>query len=144
VNRRDGARQVIFGASDGVNGIVAALLGLAGASSSTIVHTLLDVALGAGLSMGAAEWLSQDSDTGFAGGVMLGGATAAASLLPAVPYMILPRTAAPTAAVCIVAAVAIAIGLLRGWATGRRRRALFETLGVLVVVVAVCAAIGAG
>ena len=95
--------------------------------------------------MFAGEWLSE-SGSGVGAAVVIGAATAAGSLLPAVPYAVLAGWVAVGVSGAVFVALAVGIAGVRaserGW-----RRSLLETFGVLVaavLAVAVCVAVTPG
>lgn len=126
------ARPAVFGATDGITVVVGVLLSLAH-RPQLILAAALGVAVAEAVGMALGEWLS-DSDSGLGSSVVIGGATAAASIAPAIPYAL----AGPAVAVPASVGVFAALGGVIAWVRARQRgwgRALLETYGVLVAAV---------
>src|ERR1035441_9114510 len=77
-------RQAVFGLADGAMSITGVVLYAAGQHAEVFPYALAG-GVSASLSMAGGEWLSQ-SDTGLGGAAMMGAATLAGSLIPALPY----------------------------------------------------------
>ena len=126
----------IFGGFDGATSVVGVLLTLTG-HPAQILPTALGLAVAGGVGMAAGSWLSADSEAGLREALVIGAATAAGTLLPALPYLLL---AGATAMACS----GLLLGLLGAAITAVRARdrsavrAVAETYGVLI---AVCAAV---
>lgn len=137
-------RPAVFGTFDGLTAVLGVLLSLHG-HPGWVLPSALGLAVAEGVGMAAGEWLS-DSQAGLAAPGVIGAATAAGSLLPAIPFALLPGgwAVAGSALVLVVLGTGIAAvrARERGWP-----RALAETFGVLtaaLVAVAVCMAVTPG
>lgn len=126
-------RPAVFGAADGLTCALAAVLSLAG-HPGLVLHTAIALSVAECVSMAAGEWLS-DSDSGLAASVVIGVATGAGGVLPAIPYAWLSGAAAMTVSVLVFAVAAGAIAWARCGERGRWR-AVAETYGVLAVAAA--------
>lgn len=132
------ARPAVFGGFDGLTAVLGVLLTLSGHGSLAFWAAL---SLGAAecVGMTAGEWLS-DSDHGFIAALVIGVATMAGSVLPAVPYLFLAGVPAMAASVGVLALLGVGITWMRstdrGW-----WRALMETYGVIAVAFAAVAVI---
>jgi VIT1/CCC1 family predicted Fe2+/Mn2+ transporter len=127
-------RQAVFGLADGAMSITGVVLYAAGQHAKVFPYALAG-GVSASLSMAGGEWLSQ-SDTGLGGAAMMGAATLAGSLIPALPYLLLTGIAAPAVAVVLLAAVAALIARMRA----HRHHAYLETGAVLAIVLIASAA----
>lgn len=91
--------------------------------------------ISAAVSMAGGEWLS-DSDNGLGASAVMGLATGAGAILPAIPFALARGPLALTATVCICLLIGIVVGVMRGQA-GARHSKVFEmavTLGLLAVI----------
>jgi VIT1/CCC1 family predicted Fe2+/Mn2+ transporter len=138
-------RPAVFGAFDGLTAVLGLLLSLRG-HPSWVLPSALGLAVAEGVGMAAGQWLSSDSDAGFAASGVIGAATAAGSLAPAVPFALLPMSWAALVSAVVLVAIGAGIAAVRsrdrGWP-----RALAETFGVLaaaVVAVGVCITVTPG
>lgn len=122
----------IFGLCDGMMSILGVVLDLR-THPELIPWAATVGAVSAGLSMAVGQFLS-DNEDGAAASLMLGAATAAGSILPALPYLLLRGAAAIGATGAICLALALVVARLR--ANGSARRALLA-LGLLAAVFAV-------
>jgi VIT1/CCC1 family predicted Fe2+/Mn2+ transporter len=128
------ARPMIFGLCDGSLSILGVVLYASG--HGTLVFPIAaSGGLSAAVSMAGGEWLSASSD-GPAAAVMMGLATLAGSIIPALPYLFLRGWAAPAVAVVLLAAVAYVVARLRS----HREHPYLETAAVLGAVLAVSVA----
>ena len=135
----DDRRQAVFGGFDGLT----SALGLIVATALTVgVHALavaaVALAVGAAVSMGAGEWLS-DPDASRRRAVVMGVATLVASALPAVPFFVLSGLAAFVGCALITTALVVVIAEVR---PGGRARSYALTAGILVLAAAL--AVGSG
>ena len=126
------AGEAIFGASDGLMSILGPVMFFASRNPRLVFPVAFMGAVSAATSMGAGQRLSEQQDD-TAGPVVMGGATFAGSVLPAVPYLFTSGLAAVlwSAGVCV--AVALGVGHLRSW----RKHRYLETVGVLAFVAVV-------
>lgn len=123
----------IFGVCDGMLSILGVVF--AARSQPGLVPWLATVGgIGAGLSMAAGQYLSEDNDDTIPASLVLGLATLVGSVLPSLPYLGLRGAMAIYATGGICAVLAVLVALLR--ANGSRRRALLA-LGLLAAVFAV-------
>jgi VIT1/CCC1 family predicted Fe2+/Mn2+ transporter len=131
-------RPAVFGSFDGLVSVLGVLFTLGGHQ-----QLVFWIALGLGaaecVGMTAGEWLS-DSRNGFGAAAVIGGATMAGSVAPAVPYLLLSGRPAVLASVAVLVLVGLAITALRaaerGW-----KRAVLETYGILAVAIGAVVAI---
>lgn len=121
----------IFGAFDGLTVVLGVLFSLTG-HAALILPTAFGVGLAEGIGMAAGQWLSE-SDDGFGASLVIGGATFLGTILPALPYLVLPARWAMVASVGVLAVLAGVITVMRAGERGLRR-ALLETYGVVIVV----------
>lgn len=131
-------RPAVFGTFDGVTAVLGILLSLHG-HPGWVLPSALGLAVAEGVGMAAGEWLS-DSGSGFAASGVIGAATALGSLLPAVPFAVLPMPWAAVASALALVALGVGISAIRsrdrGWGRG-----LLETFGVLaaaLIAVGIC------
>lgn len=126
----------IFGGFDGATSVVGVLLTLTG-HPGQILPTALGLAVAGGVGMAAGSWLSADTKAGPREALVIGAATAAGTLLPALPYLLLAGAVAMACSGLLLGLLGAAITLVR--ARDRSMiRAVAETYGVLV---AVCVAV---
>lgn len=129
-------KPAVFGTFDGLTAVLGVLLSLHG-HPGWVLPSALGLAVAEGVGMAAGEWLSE-SGSGFAASGVIGGSTALGSLLPAVPFAVLPMPWAAVASALVLVALGAAIAAVRsrdrGWG-----RALLETFGVLVAALAAVA-----
>jgi VIT1/CCC1 family predicted Fe2+/Mn2+ transporter len=131
-------RPAVFGTFDGTTAVLGTLLSLRG-HPGWVLPSALGLAVAEGVGMAAGEWLS-DSGSGFASAVVIGAATAAGSVLPAVPFAVLPGRWAVVGSALVLAALGVGIAAARS-RDRSQLRALAETFGVMgaaLVAVAVC------
>jgi VIT1/CCC1 family predicted Fe2+/Mn2+ transporter len=125
------ADRAVFGSFDGMTVIIGILFSVTG-SSALIFTAALGVGVAEGIGMAAGEWLS-DSDNGFGAASIMGLATIAGALLPAIPFLITSGALALGISFGIIALVGLGIVILRhkerGWL-----KAVWETYGVLAFV----------
>lgn len=123
----------VFGAFDGLTSSLGVLLALAGHP-----HIVLPAAVGVGaaemVGMAAGQWQS-DSNDGPGAAIVIGIATGAGCVLPAVPFAVFRPGAAAVLSAVLVLAITAAIAGLR--ANRGRVRAAVESYAVLVAVAAV-------
>jgi VIT1/CCC1 family predicted Fe2+/Mn2+ transporter len=133
------AGPAVFGLFDGLTSLIGVLLPLWDRSDpAALVHTALGLALAEAVGMAAGDWLS-DSDEGPAAACVIGAATGLGTLLPTLPYALLPADAARPACLAAIATLTLLIALVRARQRGLRR-ALAET--VLVLLAATVAVYG--
>lgn len=127
-------RPAVFGAFDGSTCYLGVLFPLMNSP-----HLVLPTALGVGLAetvgMAAGEWQS-DSANGPGASLVIGTASGAGAILPALPYGFLPQDAARWTSVALLLGVVAVIACLRADARGPRR-AFAESFGILGAVAAV-------
>ncbi|MGA5820796.1 hypothetical protein ACPC54_23385 [Kitasatospora sp. NPDC094028] len=144
----------IFGGFDGANSIIGVVQGV---PAEDVVHAACLGAVSAGMSMAAGAWLSERAQTRLTRltrALVLGAATAAGTILPALPYLVLsgPAALAGTGVVLAVLGAAISAARTRlpaedGQPPESIGRSAGETYLILVLVcaaVAVVAAISPG
>lgn len=124
----------IFGAFDGMTVVLGVLFSLTG-HPGLILAAAFGVGIAEGIGMAAGQWLS-DSDDGFGASLVIGLATFVGTILPALPYAVLPSRWAMVASVGVLAVLAGAITAMRADERGLGR-ALAETYGVVVVAAVV-------
>lgn len=127
------ARQVTFGAADGVVIAVGLIVSLTG-DPRALVRAAAAAGLAELVGMTAGEWLS-DSGSGFRAALANGGAAFAACVVPAVPYMAAGGDAALIPSLLLVAAVGGVIAWLR---PEKGALAIAQTFGVLVAAAVLC------
>jgi VIT1/CCC1 family predicted Fe2+/Mn2+ transporter len=131
---RDDLRQAIFGSFDGLTSALGVITGLVIAGTHTgsrILAAALGLAVAATVGMGAGEYLSDESRS-VRRALVMGAATLAGSMLPAVPFALGYGTAQLTASGMLTVAAALAIGHYRGYRL---------TLAILIVVAALTIAL---
>jgi VIT1/CCC1 family predicted Fe2+/Mn2+ transporter len=128
------ARPAVFGAFDGQTCLIGTVLPLL-----RTPHLILLTALGVGLAelvgMAAGEWQS-DSDSGLGASLVVGIASALGVIAPAIPFALLPRTAALITCVAVLCLLTTGIAALRADMRGRRR-AFAESYAILGAAAAV-------
>jgi hypothetical protein len=141
------ARPAIFGSFDGTATLLGVVLYLLLTHPALIFPTAVSGALSSAVSMGGGEWLSDDTDNGFAASAVMALATFAGAILPAVPFAFSTGPGAIGAFGMICLGIGAVVALLRAKPQpGKPRRrsaplALAETYGILAavaVVVLVC------
>lgn len=137
--RRDLAKSATFGGFDGTSSLLGVVIYLLFSHPELIFPAAMSGAASSAVSMGGGEWLS-DSDNGFAASLVMGAATFAGAVLPAVPFAFGsgPAAVAVSAVTCL--GICVTVARLRG--NRGFGLALAETLGILAVVVAVTVACG--
>jgi VIT1/CCC1 family predicted Fe2+/Mn2+ transporter len=124
-------RPAIFGVFDGSTSVLSILLAYRHLDGLIFPGAL---ALGAvsAVGMAAGEYLSDDTDSGFAASAVIGVATGLGTVAPAAPYLLLHGAAAAAGALLVLLAIG---ALIAGQRAKRHRwpRALVETYGVLIV-----------
>jgi VIT1/CCC1 family predicted Fe2+/Mn2+ transporter len=136
----------VFGAFDGANSIIG-LLG--GVPPAHVVTAAWHVAISAGMSMGAGQWLSERSRSGRLSALVIGVATALGTLWPALPYTVLRGWSALTAVGVALVLLGAVISLVRTRMPAEGdaeavslRRAAFETYIAMALVCAAVAVAG--
>lgn len=133
------SRPAIFGMADGITSYLGVLLGLAG-HPGLIMAAAIGVGAASMVGMASGEWLSE-SRNGFGPSLVIGAATGAGVVLPALPYGLgFPGWYARGWSAALILAITAVIAWQR---RGDRSLplAFAESYGVLVaaaVVVAVC------
>jgi hypothetical protein len=134
------ARPAVFGAADGLTCFLGVMLGL-----FSHPGLIFPVAIGVGaaetVGMAAGEWLS-DSRNGLLPSAVIGAATGAGAVIPALPYAIMPGWYARGWSIGLIIAITAVIAWKR-YRTGERSLALAatESYGILLAAaaaVAVC------
>jgi VIT1/CCC1 family predicted Fe2+/Mn2+ transporter len=126
------APAAVFGLFDGLTSLIGVLLPLLGrGDAATLIRTALGLALAEAVGMAAGAWLS-DSDEGPAVASVIGTATGLGTLLPTIPFGLLPLPTARLACIAIIGALTMLIALVRARERGLRR-ALAETALVLAL-----------
>jgi VIT1/CCC1 family predicted Fe2+/Mn2+ transporter len=130
-------RPAVFGLSDGMMSLIGVVLFLLG-HQSLIFPAALSGGISSALSMAGGEWLS-DSDSGLGASCVMGAATGAGAVLPAIPYALTSGVVALVCSVVICLGIGVAVALMRP--DRHPVRALAETgavLGLIFVAVLVC------
>jgi len=125
--------QAVFGVSDGLMSILGVVLFIAARSPALVFPAALMGGVSAAYSMGAGEFLGEDDSPGWAASLVMGAATFAGTVLPAVPYLWCAGWAAlaQSCAVCLL--VALLVGHLRSWRPHRyAETTLVIALGVIL------------
>jgi VIT1/CCC1 family predicted Fe2+/Mn2+ transporter len=131
-------QPAILGGFDGTASLLGVIVYLLLTHPSLIFPAALSGAVSSALSMGAGEWLS-DSENGFAASLVMGGATLAGALLPAIPFAFGSGPAAVAASAVLCAGIGYTVARLR---TNRGLGlALAETFGLLAVILGITAAL---
>ena len=128
----------IFGAFDGLTVVLGVLFSLTG-HPGLILPAAFGVGIAEGIGMAAGQWLSE-SDEGFGASLVIGAATFVGTILPALPYAVLPPRWAMVASIGVLAVLGGAITVMRMGERGLRR-ALLETYGVVIVAAVVVAVV---
>jgi VIT1/CCC1 family predicted Fe2+/Mn2+ transporter len=131
-------RPAIFGLGDGCMSIVGVVLYLLG-DSKIIFAAALSGAISAALSMAGNEYLS-DSDNGLWPSLVMGGATAAGGLLPALPFLFAHGALALVLMGVICLVIGVVVGVMR--AGQCEKHTFWEELGgTLLIFVVIFAAV---
>ncbi len=141
--RPDDRKQGIFGVFDGLASALGVIVATAATGNAhTVVVAAVALAVGAAVSMAAGEWLSDASGSGHRAAVM-GSATLAGSILPAVPFFAM--TGAPAFLACGVVTILLAalIAQARPGGALRSYSVTFAVLGVAASL-AVATSLAAG
>lgn len=128
----------VFGLCDGMMSILGVVFSLR-AHPGLVPRAAAVGAVGAGLSMAVGQYLADDNDDGIPACLVLGLATAAGSVLPALPYLALRGAAAvwSTGGICLVLACVVAV--LRGRGRAGRGALALGLLGGVFGVTLACA-----
>lgn len=104
--------QAVFGAADGSTSAVGALAGLliAHTAPATVLVAAVGLGVAAGVGMAAGAWLS---GTRARLALVLGTATAAGTVLPALPLALTPGRVGLAIALAVLAGIAVAIAEVR-------------------------------
>lgn len=127
----------VMGLFDGTCSLLGVVLFLLG-HRNLIFPAALSGGISSALSMAGGEWLC-DSSNGLAASVVMGVATGAGAVLPAIPYAIITGPAAITASVVICILIAVTVSYLR---PARLPVALAQTFGILGAIFAIVLALG--
>jgi hypothetical protein len=128
-----------MGGFDGTASYLGIIVYLASTHPALIVPTALVGAIGSGISMGGAEWLS-DSDNGFGASLVMAGATFLGALLPALPFALGVGPASVAESVVICCLIGLVVSLLRP--NRGLGLALLETFGIMGAVLGVVLLLG--
>jgi VIT1/CCC1 family predicted Fe2+/Mn2+ transporter len=140
VNRANAA-ATIFGLSDGCMSMLGVLLYLLHDQGAIFPAALMG-GISAAVSMAGGEWMS-DSDNGLGAASIMGLATGAGAILPAVPFAFARGAAAisGTVAVCIV--IGVTVGIMRSRGSSHSRgfelAVTFAMLAGIFGIVLACA-----
>jgi len=135
--KRELARPAVLGSFDGTASLLGVIIFLLATHPSLIFPTALSGAISSALSMASGEWLSDDSGHGFAASAVMGLATLAGAILPALPFAFSTGPAAVAECAVICMCIGITVAMLRA---GRSLPlALTETFGLLPVIAGVTA-----
>lgn len=128
----------IFGICDGMMSILGVVLALR--SHPELVPWAAAVGgIGAGLSMAVGQYLAEDTDDSIPACAVLGAATLAGSVLPALPFLVVRGPAAVWATGEVCTLLAAVVALLRGHGSLRRGLLALGLLGVVFTVTLLCA-----
>lgn len=137
-SRRGLARPAIFGSFDGAASLIGVTIYLLLSHHPALIFPVaVSGAISSAVSMGGGEWLS-DSLNGLTASTVMAIATFTGAILPAVPFAFLTGPAAVAECGIICVCIAVAVSALRPERS--LPLALAETLGILIVVVAVVVA----
>jgi hypothetical protein len=142
--KRSLARPLIFGLGDGLVSLLGAILYLSG-HPALVLPTAVTSGATAAVSMAGFDWLSEDNDHGFGESCLLGLATWAGSMLPAIPFAFTRGAGALAGSVIICVAAGVLLALMRP--NRGKGLSLLETGAVFAVAFAAvwaCAAIFPG
>jgi VIT1/CCC1 family predicted Fe2+/Mn2+ transporter len=133
-------RVAVFGAADGLGIVLGLIAGMivSRQPASAVWTAAVSGGIAEFFSMANGERIS-DSQAGWGAALMIGLASLAGCVLPAVPYSFSRGTAALTLALLLAAGVAGVISWVR---PERGALAVLETCGLLLVTGAACAATG--
>lgn len=126
---RDDTAQAVFGAFDGTCSAVGMIASLAISNAASLLTAAIALAVGAAVSMGFGEWLS-DPQSRVHRALVMGGATLAGSIVPAAPYVALTGLRAAVACAAVTVGCGAVIAELR---PGARTPSYAKTFGVMVV-----------
>lgn len=136
----------VFGAFDGANSIIGLLNGV---PPGHVMTAAWHVAISAGMSMAAGQWLSGRSRASRLSAVVIGAATALGTAWPALPYLVLRGWSAVAAVGVALLVLGAVISLVRtrippedGTEVEALGRAAFETYTAMVLVCAAVALAG--
>lgn len=136
--RRTWIQPAVFGTFDGVTSLLGVLLGLAG-HPGIILTAAVGVGTAEAVGMAAGQWQS-DSDDGLGAAAVIGAATGAGCIVPALPYAVLHGSAAVAGSAGLILAATAAIGAARADA-GHRARTIAQSYAILAAVAAVVFAV---
>jgi VIT1/CCC1 family predicted Fe2+/Mn2+ transporter len=134
---RDDLKQAVFGGMDGLSSAIGMIAALALSGSGAVLVAAVALAVGSAVSMAAGEWLS-DPEQSSHRALVMGVATLAGALLPAVPFAVL--SGGPADAACLLVTMGLA-GLVAELRPEDRLQSYARTLGVLILTCS--AAVGA-
>jgi hypothetical protein len=138
MTRRSWIQPAVFGTFDGITSLLGVLLGLA-SHPALVLTAAIGVGTAEAVGMAAGQWQS-DSDDGLGAAAVIGAATGAGCIAPALPYAVLHGTAAAGSSAALILAITAAIGVARADA-GRRARAVAQSYAILAAVAAVVLAV---
>jgi VIT1/CCC1 family predicted Fe2+/Mn2+ transporter len=138
VLKRELLRPAIFGLGDGCMSVIGVILYLLG-DQRIIFAAALSGALSAALSMAGSEYLS-DSDNGLLPSAVMGLATAAGGVIPAVPFLFMRGAPALALMGVLCLAVGVTVGVMRA-RQSRRHSVTAELAGTLAVFGLIFAAV---
>lgn len=130
---RDDVRMGVFGAFDGLTTAVGVVFAAA-ITNAEVFSIALALAVSAGVSMGAGEWLADDApDDRGRRAIVMGLSTFIASVLPAVGFAFSSGAAPVAVGVLLAIAVGVLIAEVR---PGDRKESYVKTFAVLLVACA--------
>lgn len=127
----DDVEQAIFGASDGMTSALGVIIPLALAGHSMTV-VIIGLAISASVGMGGGLYLSDGSGR-LKSAIVMALATAIGTVLPALPFMLLPKALAVPLSVLIVIAIGQFIVTAKKQVVSTKK-AYLETYGILITV----------
>lgn len=129
--RAELAAPLIFGLADGCMSLLGVVLYLLH-NEGLIFPAAVMGGISAAVSMAGGEWMS-DSDNGFGTAIVMGLATGAGAILPAVPFAFARGAAALTASVVICLMIGCVVGVMRGHASEKHGMAFQVGLTLLLL-----------
>jgi VIT1/CCC1 family predicted Fe2+/Mn2+ transporter len=138
LSTRTWVSPAIFGTFDGITSLLGVLLGLAG-HPALVLPAAVGVGTAEAVGMAAGQWQSE-SDDGLGAAAVIGAATGAGCIAPALPYAVMHGAAAASTSAALILGITAAIGYARANA-GRRLRSTVQSCAILAAVAAVVLAV---
>lgn len=126
----------VFGSFDGLISAIGVIVALGAMNQNALLVAIAGLAVASGVGMAAGEWLSS-TKCSIANALVMGIATIAGTIAPAIPFFIFPIVIATLVSVVIAIGLGVAIAKYRS--PDRGNRAYVETMSILAMAVGLTA-----